>query len=211
MGIKQSGGNKQSGLHHGNSARRAGVTSAHGVATALVAASVLLVGGCASGDATPSPSPTASDTLPDLTGASSPSASVSVSSLTQVTGPATTGLKSAIALKLPVAVAGYTAAPSSATGGVSGMYQKNNDNTDQYGVIVAKGMLDIKDVASATLGKSAQQIGANWCGTLGDVKGALICLRQLDGGYLQVTGVAKTDAELVSSFTDQLYNEATVG
>lgn len=175
------------------------------------AVGVLAVAGCAASPA-PANTPSSGASAPSAHSASSGgAASTSASAVrtpSALKAPASAsvpaGTKKASGLTLPKTVGDYHLATGANLGG---MYQKSGSPTDAYIVTVTQTAVDVAELGTQLFGQSAKEIGRDVCGKLTSSPSS-VCLRQLDGGYLQVTRVGAADVQAIAAFADQLYARA---
>ncbi len=176
------------------------------LAAAVAALSGVLLSGCASqaysdivGSSPPTPSASATPT---------PSASPSASQSVLVPPSAgTTGdvsnLKAAAGFKLPSTVGSYRLSTDPQ---LQGIYQKSGSPTDIFTAQVTAVSVDAGEIAKSLFGGGAKQISGSYCG---QIKGQPAeCIRQLNGGYLQVSGSGSKTMQDVAGFAGALYQAA---
>ncbi len=108
--------------------------------------------------------------------------------------------KLASTFKLPSTVGGYNLSTDPQ---LQGVYQRTGSPTDIYTAQVTAVTVDAGELAKALFPTTMKQLSGSYCGQA--KAQPAVCIRQLAGGYLQVTGSgAKTLAD-VAAFTDALY------
>ncbi len=170
---------------------------------ALVIVAGLLLAGCATqpysqliATGSASPAASASGTATSGTSASATPSVLLPSATTSGVGE----FKLARTFTLPSTVNGYNLSTDPQ---LPGVYQRTGNPTDIYTAQVTAVTVDAGELAKALFPTSMKQLSGSYCGQA--KAQPAVCIRQLAGGYLQVTGSgAKTLAD-VATFTDALY------
>lgn len=175
--------------------------------TAGAALAGVLLAGCASqaysqivGSAAPSATTSSASASPS--GSASRSQSALVPPSTGVTGDVS-NLKSAKDFKLPGTVGDYKLSTDPQ---LEGIYQKNGSPTDIFTAQVTAVSVDAGEIARSLFTNGVQQISGSYCGQLKSQPAE--CIRQLNGGYLQVTGSGAKTIQNVAAFAAAVYQAA---
>lgn len=173
---------------------------------ALAILAGLLLAGCAtqpysqlvsSGSATPAASTSAS-------AAAGASASGTPTALLPSSTPSGAGrYKLAAGFTLPTVVGAYTL---SSDPQLQGVYQRTGSPTDIYTAQVTAVSVDVGELAKALFPTSVKQLSGSYCGNAAGQPA--VCIHQLAGGYLQVTGSGAKTLTDVAAFTAALYQSA---
>ena len=156
-------------------------------------------GPVASASVSASPGATASATS---SGSASAAQSPLVPPDTGVSGDVS-NLKAAKGFDLPRVVGDYRL---SSDPQLEGIYQKNGSPTDIYTAQVTAVSVDAGEIARSLFTGGVKEISGSYCGQLASQPA--VCIRQLNGGYLQVTGSGTKSTSDVAAFAASLYRAA---
>lgn len=179
-------------------------------ALALAALAGVLVVGCANRPYSQIAAPTSAavtsatpsgSASPGPSSSGSPSGSAFVPPPTAVSGEA--DLKSAKDFTLPSTVGDYKLSTDPQ---LDGIYQKKSSATDIYTAQVTAVSVDAGEIAKSLFTAGVQKISDSYCGQLKSQPA--VCIRQLNGGYLQVTGSGSKSVRDVAAFAASLYGAA---
>ena len=118
-------------------------------------------------------------------------------------GSGDAALKAAKGFTLPSVVGNYKLSTDPQ---LEGIYQLNSSPTDIYTAQVTSVSVDAGEIATSLFHGGVQQISGNFCGQI--TGQPAVCIRQLNGGYLQVTGSGSKAIRDVAAFATSLYRAA---